>query len=145
MIEIKVTEHLKDLDAKFKALPQITQKNVGEAIKYAGLLVVNTAVDKISRGPRSGRLYKRGSEMHKASDAGEYPKTDRGGLVGSIRLNYSAWTSVVGSNLEYADALENGTKFMAPRPWLRRSRDANEGAIHRLILKALRTSLDKDF
>lgn len=93
--------------------------NCQNAMKASALLVANTAKIEIARGPaRTGRIYKRGRKFHQASAGFEYPKTDRGGLVSSIKTDIYPFYAMVGSDLKYAKYLEEGTPFMLPRPWL---------------------------
>lgn len=69
------------------------------------------------RAPKSGRLYRRGSGTHQASAPGQAPAVDFGQLINSIQVeNVSELTSLVGTNTEYAMALEYGSRRVAPRP-----------------------------
>jgi phage gpG-like protein len=78
---------------------------------------VESEVKKEMAAPKSGRRYRRGGGMHQASAPGEAPAVDLGQLINSIQIrDESDLTSVVGTNVEYATALEYGTRKMAPRP-----------------------------
>jgi len=68
-------------------------------------------------------VFKEGGEnlspTHQASAPGQYPATDTGRLVSSVRMLPDVGTSyVVGTNVEYGRWLEFGTSRMAARPWL---------------------------
>lgn len=82
------------------------------------------AIKIIQGGSRSGRLYKRRSVTHRASSAGEPPKTDTGNLINNItvekegRLHYTAGSR---KGAPYGRYLEYGTMNMQPRPWLIKS------------------------
>ena len=78
----------------------------------------NLAVAGISGGAKTGRTYRRGNVTHIASAPGQYPATDRGGLVNSIKAIISGTTAIVGTKVEYGPMLEFGTSRMAARPWL---------------------------
>jgi len=115
-------------------------QDVAEALRKYGAraeaeiakAVINTAfaVDfdikqRIQRGPKTGRVYKRGrgrnlSATHQASAPGESPATDTGVLVNSIAFKQvSKLTAEVESRLAYATYLEFGTRSIAARPaWL---------------------------
>lgn len=77
------------------------------------------AIRGIQQGPKSGRTYSRGTVTHQASAAGQYPATDTGRLVASVRyIMQGPVDYVVGTNVEYGPMLEFGTSKMGARPWL---------------------------
>lgn len=78
----------------------------------------NLAVAGISGGSKTGRTYRRGNVTHIASAPGQYPASDRGSLVGSIKAIINGTTAIVGTNVAYGPMLEFGTSRMAARPWL---------------------------
>ena len=78
----------------------------------------NLAVAGISGGSKTGRTYRRGNVTHIASAPGQYPASDRGRLVGSIKAIINGTTAIVGTNVAYGPMLEFGTSRMAARPWL---------------------------
>lgn len=103
---------------------------------------VEAAAKSLLLIPGSGRLYepgeyflRRGSKIyhwvrsgppHRASAAGEPPASDTGFLLNSITHQMGVDEKVyatVGSSLKYAIWLELGTKYMAPRPFLRPALD----------------------
>lgn len=114
---------LKDLSAFGEAVEKAANK---EFLRYA-TSIQSEAIRRIQQAPASGTIYKRGTITHQASAAGEYPKTDTGNLVASIKsqglINDGKNQSgldvyLVGSPLVYAAYLEFGTLNMSARPWL---------------------------
>jgi hypothetical protein len=74
----------------------------------------------IQSGPKTGRVYKRGSRVHQASAPGESPATDTGALANASNAEqeHSALWNVTFTS-EYAKGLEFGTPRVAARPFLR--------------------------
>lgn len=95
-------------------------------------------IKKIQRGPKTGRIYRRGNVVHQASKKGEAPATDTGRLANSIYFDNArgflgAAVAKVGSNVKYAKWLEYGTLSMKPRPvWRPEARKANKKFIARI-------------
>jgi len=123
-------------------------KLANAAIKESGYLVANTAKKAIAKGGRSGRFYKRGKKVHQASAPGEYPKTDRGGLVSSIKVSIYPFMAIVGSDLKYSRYLEKGTEkngsvLMEARPWLQPSFDVNKAKIANILDSAIAKALSR--
>lgn len=87
-------------------------------------LVMDThenAVDGIQRGPKTGRIYRRGTVTHQASAPGQYPASDTGRLASNVRFELPSggnMTGRVGTNIQYGAYLEFGTSRMEARPWL---------------------------
>lgn len=80
-----------------------------------------SAVQGIQRGPKSGRVYRRGNVTHQASAPGQYPASDTGRLASNVEFRLPTLenlTGLVGTNIEYGPHLEFGTSRMAARPWL---------------------------
>jgi len=69
---------------------------------------------------KSGRTYKRGSKLHKASAAGESPAIDSGALYSSVQTDtdINSITAAVFTNAEQAEILEFGGVHMEPRPFM---------------------------
>lgn len=88
-------------------------------------------------GAKSGKLYARrgktrrgGRRSHRASAPGEAPATDTGFLMSGIRARMQSQTQgVITIAAPYAIWLEEGTRFMLPRPFIR---PAIDGAIARV-------------
>lgn len=87
-----------------------------------GVEVTNRVKANLSK-PGTGRTYRRGSVLHRASTPGSPPAVDTGRLRASYtwRLGRDARGDYVevGTNVEYAPMLEFGTRYMMPRPHLR--------------------------
>lgn len=77
--------------------------------------------------PRGGIQYGK----HKASAPGEPPAVDTGDLLASIYAKGpTGLTAEMGAAESYAGYLEEGTRFMAARPWLNK---AAVGALDTII------------
>jgi phage gpG-like protein len=112
-------------------------KELNTAIRLAAFAIRNEAVKGISQGQRHGNIYYRRGISHQAAADGEYPKTDTGRLVASIRTDFSFLTADIGSDLDYSKYLEEGTKYMGAKPWLAPSAAMAESEIQRIIDDAL--------
>lgn len=106
---------------------------------------VEAAMKELLLIPGSGRIYmpgvltfRRGGKIysnwstggraiaHQASAPGEPPASDHGFLLGSIRHIMKVGNTVyasIGSDLKYSLFLELGTRYMAPRPFMRPALD----------------------
>jgi hypothetical protein len=134
-------KNLSRLERKLRKLPNDVLKPLQQQLFLSAQAVRKTAVDHIQKGSRTGKLYTRGGKSGQRSAAGEFPKTDRGGLVSSIfvksikglgNLGYA-----VGTKLKYGIGLELGTTKMEPRPWLFPSFKENVKDIKRDIRRSL--------
>ena len=91
------------------------------AVREATFLVHETAVKSLqdnSSGTPQRRYDPKRTVL--VSKPGEPPNTDTGRAVQSIKLDFKKEGLIgrVGTNLNYLRALEFGTKYIAPRPWL---------------------------
>tara|TARA_R110000796_G_scaffold27008_5_gene74641 strand:+ start:146 stop:598 length:453 start_codon:yes stop_codon:yes gene_type:complete len=143
---IKV-RNLKGLSEKLSRVPSDMLIPLQKQVFIAALSVQKSAIESIQKGSRSGSIYKRGGKSSQRSDDGEFPKTDRGGLVSSIyaksiegsnKLAYKVYTK-----LKYGIWLELGTTKMAARPWLFPAYKANVKEIRKNIRSALVKVLKK--
>lgn len=94
---------------------------VRKEVYRTGLELQGDIKQRIQRGPKTGRVYRRGNITHQASAPGQAPATDTGRLVNSIYLDDEGFGRgraeiSVGSLLAYAAYLEYGTRTMAERP-----------------------------
>ena len=130
MASVKTKFNLGALEAKVKA-------KVRDNMAAATLFVQGEATTSLSRGGRSGRLYKRGNVVHQASAPGEPPATDRRRLQGSMGSDVLVRAKeVIGfifAQTNYARALELGTPKLKPRPFLRPAILNNKRAILSLL------------
>jgi len=80
--------------------------------------------------PKSGREYKRGSRVHRASAPGEAPGVDTGNLQNSIQVEFpTPIKGVLTIGAEQGPLLEDGTDRIAPRPFVA---PALKGALEQL-------------
>jgi hypothetical protein len=107
MAEIRITvkDHTPELMQKLEAA-------IGRFVRKGAGYVKGQLVTKIAAA-KSGRRY--GS--HIASAPGEAPASDSGNLIGSITEIFpSTLEAKIGTPVEYALYLEEGTSRMEPRP-----------------------------
>lgn len=130
------------MDGVAAALNRYGQKveaEVAKAVEATALLTRTDIQTRIQRGPKTGRIYRRGNILHQASAPGQAPATDTGFLVASIDYTkQDKLTAVVGSRLVYAAYLEFGTMKMAPRPAWRPAVEKMKPEFERRIREALR-------
>lgn len=112
-----------------------------------GQLVRSTAIRGIQKGPKTGRLYTRRGIAHRASAPGEYPASDTGRLVNSIRAQVRRKgqnvDALIGASTDYAKMLEFGTRRMRKRPFLKPSIRKNRKNIRKLVSGDVKVSLVK--
>ena len=138
-------EGLDRLTQKLLKLPSATTKALKRQIALGAILVQSEAIKSISKGARSGVKFKRGGKTGQRSAPGEFPKTDTGRLVASIKTESSAGGLIfrVGTNLRYGRHLEFGTLKMAARPWLARTLRLNTKKISANIARELKITLSR--
>lgn len=141
MIQVNISYDLMQLQRQIGAFEVSVLKRMQQAVEGAAIAVQKTAKTEIQKGSRSGRIYRRRTITHRASAPGEYPKTDTGRLVSSIRTDFGNFTAEVGSDVIYSEYLESGTQIMQPRPWLKRSFDTNARLIQQYMDDAVRDAL----
>jgi len=138
-IKIDVSE-LHDLLRKINQASGKTLRLLDRAIDESAILLDEKAKEKIQKGPRSGKTYRRGGKSGRRSAAGEAPKTDTGRLVSSIRPEFKGFMDAeVGSlaNIApYGGILEDTDKLN--RPWLKPTLDENEPAIWKKLDRAIK-------
>lgn len=117
MAGIKISIEFDDLPE-----PQIDEADIALWVEARLNDARNMFIEQVSRGAGGGKTYRRsrGRIVHQASEAGEYPVTDKGGLVGSIYYQMHGFSEgSLYSNLEYAKFLADpGTRYIAPRKML---------------------------
>lgn len=115
--EIKLVFHTKKV---VKSIDDAASKKMLEAVNE----IRNTVLETLS-GSRSGRTYfvPGTHRTYTASAPGEPPAQATAGLRQSIKTSVSGEdrviVGIVGTDLEYGECLEFGTRNMAPRPWLK--------------------------
>lgn len=87
--------------------------------KYC-ILLRNTMIEGIMTTPKTGRIY----GNHISSSPGNYPANWSGDLIAGISISPpSIGFRQVKIEVDYAAALEGGTKKMSPRPFVNPSID----------------------
>lgn len=143
-------EGLEETLRAFDKLGDDAAKELKKAVYGSLNDVKNTAIKKMQRERKSGRVYKRGkgrnlSPTHKASAPGEAPAVDTGSLVNSIKvMPVNDSLGYVGTKLDYGFWLEYGTKDLKlkERPWLRPSLEENREKIMERFRKALQRAIE---
>lgn len=121
----------------YNRLPELARRfpvEIGLIVKDTALEVEATAKKSMAE-EKSGRVYVHGDIGHQASAPGEAPAIDTGNLVSLHTKMTSQTSAIVGTNAEYAAALEFGRAdgHIAARPFLRpAARKAREHFINRL-------------
>ncbi len=114
----EIVKNLKKARSNYR---QIVKAGVIEtALEVRNIAV--TSIQELSNGKLT-TVYKQGGtvERRRVSAEGDAPNTDTGRLQQSIAWEMAASsykTARVGTNVEYAPALEFGTRYMAARPFL---------------------------
>lgn len=107
-----------------KLLSDIHKEVNGDKKKLKSVLIETAlkthseAISSIKNGGRTGRTYQRRTVTHKASAAGEAPKTDTEQLVQNITFDKTDMTVGSRKGAPHGFWLEFGTSKMAARPWL---------------------------
>jgi hypothetical protein len=116
-ITIKV-ENLDRVLSEIARFGTNVQAEVGSAVQGQALTMISNVKRQIERGPKTGRIYKRGRVTHRASAPYEPPANDRGALASSLYYRQDGpYTATIGSKLPYAYYLEYGYfKGGKPRP-----------------------------
>lgn len=96
------------------------EKAVQDGLMAIALNAQSYAQQSVLKGPKTGRLYKRGSVTHRASAPGEAPANDTGFLVQTIRAEpiEGEVAARLIADAPYAISLEKGTTKMEPRPFI---------------------------
>ena len=108
------------VEAALRRYGKDVENELGEVVDKVAITIRTEVQKAISRGGRTGIVYKRGKKTHQASAPGEPPKTDTGFLVNQMLYNKpDRLTAEIGNNAKYAEWLEYGTARMKARPiWL---------------------------
>ena len=116
------------------AIAAVRRKAV-QGVTAATALVEDTSVQKITSGPKTGRIYRRNGVNHQASAPGEAPATDSNTLLPSRRteVEENGLVGKVSYNTPYARRLELGDEVLAPRPYLIPALEENRVEVRRLI------------
>lgn len=130
-------ENVEAVSAALLAYGARAEKLIDKAVLATAFEINGNVKQAIQRGPKTGRVYKRGKVEHRASAPGQAPATDTGTLVGSIYFENGRLSATVGSRLAYAYYLEFGTARIAPRPSWAPATLAARDAFQRRVDEAL--------
>ena len=119
-----------------KLAKKFSQATVDGAV--AGAHLIRTDAIKSIQDQSGGEVVTRtraggGEYEHTTSKEGDAPNTDTGRLVQSVQVDIKPIGIFVGSSLNYAGWLEDGTRKMAARPWLIPAMERNMDAVRKLI------------
>ncbi len=97
------------------------KKGIANGLMAIALMAQGEAQKSILKGPKTGKLYKRGKKTHQASAPGEAPANDYGFLANKINadIDFENMVANLHSSAPYSASLEYGTRHMAARPFLR--------------------------
>ena len=124
---------------------QITDA-VKDAVHAAGYDYRNKVRLAMVNSPRSGRIYRRRSVVHRASAPGEPPAPDTGMLLGSIQITRQEDRPPfieIGSTVVYARSLEFGSRHVAPRPAWTPAAEETRAGLPRLIVEFVRRAMGR--
>lgn len=146
-LQVKI-EGLDRLQKSSNAVKAEVARQVLIALEASGRKVEADAKRSILQGKKSGKIYKRGGIIHRASAPGEAPANDTGRLANSLATylvraqNYAIVTAGRGI-ARYAALLEFGTRRMAARPFLFPAAERNRQWINERMKKAVRDAIAK--
>ena len=136
------------LRQQLQQIPKAVHSGLVRAIATSALSLDKSMKEMIQRGPKTGRVYKRGNVLHRASAPGEPPASDTGRLASSISPQFhdNGLRATIGvhevSRVRYATFLEFGTRRMLPRPFVRPAftlkKDEIKARLHRAVESGLR-------
>jgi HK97 gp10 family phage protein len=119
-----------------EALSELRQRAEPKVLQ--SLLHLTGAAKRMLSRPGRGRIYVKGRVTHQASAPGDAPAVDTGRLRASITHDGPHVTGDTirgewGTNVEYAAALEYGTRHIAPRPYMRPAEEAEQSAVDAIL------------
>ncbi|UCF50256.1 MAG: hypothetical protein JSU91_01890 [Thermoplasmatales archaeon] len=150
MIQIKTTGKSRKVIFKINNITQDMRKGIRQGFYFSGKKIISDLRKDFLRKPRAGRTYflrkiKGGRRFkHVASVPGETPANFTGKLRKSSNFLVRGHTQMdVGyEDVDYAPALEFGSKNIKPRPgikiWINRNERDIEKFMNREIKKALK-------
>jgi len=140
-----------------KKVTQETLDAIHESMVMSGKAIRNRMIHHMKTTPKLGRTYRHGKmgRIHVASVSPNYPAIDFGGLVGSLYLDEKRLNIEVGSytsklrkgkknkygGLQYPLFLEEGTKRMGKRPWVKPTYDKSKEMVRRSIERAVNRTI----
>lgn len=136
----------KSVDERIFKQPFLFELGIRRSWHEIGSRFSNHTKKLIKNPPKTGRMY----GMHQASAPGEAPANKTGRLMNSISYSiHSTHELEIGASARsnkgapYPRFLEEGTKKMAPRPYLIKSADYMDNEIVQLLEKTVNETLRK--
>lgn len=121
---IHITSDLDEIYAYFPSVERSLQDSARRILARYASMIEREAERSMDEG-KSGRVYRIGGRYHTASAPYESPANLSGKLQRSINkssvMGGLQWS--IGSPVDYAKYLEEGTKYMAPRPLFKNALD----------------------
>ncbi len=100
-------------------VPELMDKVQAAVSRFVrkGALHIEGEIKSSMAEPKSGRASKRGENEHIASAPGESPAVDSSNYIGSVNTIFeNSLEAKVGTPVDYALYLEEGTESIEPRP-----------------------------
>lgn len=102
-----------------------------------GQLLTDVARAGIKNQPKTGEYYKYKGRRKRASAPGQYPANRSGELRRSIDFRVDGNSRMIfGAGKEYGKFLEEGTRNMEPRPFLKKTVKKMESTNKQILIKA---------
>lgn len=145
-VTVKVSG-LKSLETKFRQVPEVTNEASVAGVAACAMIIRNEVLRLLQKGPKTGRLYKRRSVMHRASAPGEAPATDTGALVRSVMMDVLevSLEAIVSVGTIYAKMLEFGTLLMGKRPFMSQAVDNKRDELPGVFTRAAQAVMRQHF
>lgn len=124
MIKIEFMDR-RQIRAFTRDLRKAVEGGISRGLYRTGFQIRRDIRQRITRPPKTGRVYHRHGRRHRASAAGESPANETGALKGSFSQSVGGNLLQVNSDDPKLDFLEFGTGKMEPRPLTKPSLDAN--------------------
>lgn len=118
-----------------KDYPELMDKAVERGLTKLGIVIEGDAVAQVPVD--TGRL--KGSITY-ATKGG---RSDAQHIGDEVSRPMREWTLHVGSNVEYAQHVEYGTKFMKKKPYLRPALDQNRSRSPRILQTEIREAMQR--
>jgi len=132
-------ENMDEVQAALRKYGKDAERAISRAVMASALAIDRDAKKRIQRGPKTGRTYRRGNVVHRASAPGESPATDTGRLVsGQTVRNLRKLSAAIDNNVAYAPHLEFGTQRIDARPFMAPAVEAGKSDFARRVADAIR-------
>lgn len=127
------------------AIAQRARQAVGRGLATGIGIVETRAVELITTGEKTGRIYRRRGVEHQASAPGEAPASDSGRLVQSreVKVDVEGGRATLSFHTEYAWWLEIGTEKMEARPFADRSLAESRRGVFNAVASELSTEFKR--